>query len=419
MKILIVGAGGREHALAWKCRQSQNVSSVFVTPGNDGMETIAECWKVKDYNVIVEKAQEYQVDLAVIGQEDYLVNGLKEKLEQTGIRVIGPNPDGARLEGSKVFAKQFMERHGIPTADFQVFDNRDAALKFISGSTFPIVIKADGLATGKGVQVCENLASATDWVDQLMVEKKFGSAGDQIVVEAFISGNEVSWFELSDGETHRALLPSQDYKKQLNGGKGPNTGGMGCYAPVSFIDSEMADRIRQEIVIPTFNGLKKEGIRYEGILYFGLMIDSIGPKLLEYNVRLGDPECQTLMPLLDSDIADIFKSIVAKKLDAQPINWKKGSAVTIILASENYPYGGSSQACISGLDSYENFDNTVMFHAATEKKGDRFFSNGGRVLGVTAIADSIQSARSNAYQVADQVSWNGMQYRTDIAKDLM
>lgn len=415
MKILIVGAGGREHALAWKCRQSEKFSGVFVTPGNDGIKAVADCWGLTGHQCILEQAIEHQVDIVVVGQEDYLINGLKEQLEQVGIQVVGPGKMAARLEGSKVFAKQFMVRHGIPTAPFQVFEREQDALNFLSTKTFPVVIKADGLAAGKGVQICDSLDSATAWITQLMSERRYGEAGQAVVIEDFLPGKEVSWFVLSDGEFQKELIPLQDYKKQLDGGNGPNTGGMGCYAPVSFIDEKMAEEIRNRIVIPTFNGLKEEGFAYQGVLYFGLMIGQDGPKLLEYNVRFGDPECQTLMALLKTDLFEIFNSILTKKLEDQEVQWKNGHAVTVILASEHYPNKGSNQAPIDGLENLIETKEAVAFHAATVNKNNRFYTNGGRVLGVTAIGDSLSSAKKLSYQMVEKVFWEGMQFRKDIA----
>lgn len=415
MKILIVGAGGREHALAWKCQQSKKVSGVFVTPGNDGIAIDADCWHLTDHQLIVEKAKDHKIDMAIIGQEDYLVKGLKEQLEAAGIKVIGPGKKAARLEGSKVFAKQFMERHGIPTATFQVFDEYTSTVQFLSHQTYPIVIKADGLAAGKGVQVCKDFTSAQRWLEQLMVKGKYGEAGQTVVIEEFIEGKEISWFVISDELSQKEFIPLQDYKKQFDGGKGPNTGGMGCYAPVPFIDQSMAESIRQSIITPTFSGLKSEGIPYQGVLYFGLMISTKGPILLEYNVRFGDPECQTLMSLLESDLIDLLEAVADKTLSQQTLQWKNGSAVTVILASENYPEGGTVPRSIQGLEALENQSSSKAFHAATALKGSQFYTNGGRVLGLTATGSTLESARHHSYRMAENIFWEGVQFRRDIA----
>ncbi|MCP4754150.1 MAG: phosphoribosylamine--glycine ligase [Proteobacteria bacterium] len=414
MNILIVGAGGREHALAWKCKQSKKASTVHVTPGNGGMETLADCWYITDYEEIVKKAKASRIDLVIVGQEDYLVNGLTELLEAEGIKVFGTSRSAARLEGSKVFAKEFMKRQGIPTARFEAFTDVDLAKEYLHTVQAPYVVKANGLAAGKGVLICSDMETAENGLDEIMADKVFGEAGDQVVIEEFLEGEEASWFVFTDGTNHISLTSLQDHKRQLELDRGPNTGGMGCYAPAPVVTKEIEEKVTREIVEPTLKGMADEGNPYKGVLYIGLMIDRGQPKVVEYNIRFGDPECQPLMMLLDSDLVEITQATVEGRLNELEVRWKNQAAATVILASGGYPKSYEKGFTIQGLEEVEESDRQMVFHAGTRRDQNRFTTSGGRVLGVTCLGDDLQAALDNAYRTVEKISWPGMQFRRDI-----
>lgn len=414
MNILIVGAGGREHALAWKCSQSTKTKGLHVTPGNGGIENIANCWYITDHNDIAEKAKAENIDLVLIGQEDYAVEGLTELLEASGIRVFGAGKNAARLEGSKAFAKNFMKRHSVPSTEFEVFDTFEEARAYLDKVHPPFVIKASGLAAGKGVLICPDIASAEKGLKEIMQDKVFGDAGNEVVVEEFLEGEEASWFVFTDG-THFVSLPSlQDHKRQLELDEGLNTGGMGCYAPAPVVTPEVEERITRDIVEPTLKGMAAEGNPYKGILYVGLMIKDGIPKVVEYNIRFGDPECQPLMMLLDSDLVEIADAVAKETLDSVEVRWKEKAAATIILASGGYPQAYEKGFTIQGLEEIEESDALMIFHAGTKRSQGRFVTSGGRVLGVTSTGTDLQEALDRAYEGVKKISWPGMQYRRDI-----
>jgi len=414
MNILIVGAGGREHALAWKCKQSPKVSSLHVTPGNGGIEQLANCWQLTDHQAILKQAKAEKIDLVIVGQEDYLVEGLTELLEGEGIPVFGPSQAAAQLEGSKEFSKNFMKRHSIPTAGFEVFSEAEAAKAYLKTLDAPYVIKASGLAAGKGVLICKDYEEAAAGIDEIMVEKIFGDSGDQVVIEEFMDGEEASWFVFTDGDHYISMPSLQDHKRQLELDQGPNTGGMGCYAPAPVVTKNVEEKIINEIVEPTLKGMAADGNPYRGILYIGVMIKNGQPRVVEYNIRFGDPECQPLMMLLDSDLVEIAQAAVQNKLHEVDVQWKQQAAATVILASEGYPAAYPKGITIQGLEEVEENDGQVIFHAGTKRDQNRFQTAGGRVLGVTCLGKDLPEALQNCYQQVEKISWPGMQFRRDI-----
>lgn len=414
MNILIVGAGGREHALAWKCRQSPKTTTLHVTPGNGGIETLANCWYLTDHKQIVQKAKECHIDLVLIGQEDYAVKGLTEKLLAEKIKVFGASKQAAQLEGSKEFAKRFMKRHNIPSAEFEVFSDLDSAREFLNGLKAPFVIKASGLAAGKGVLICPDLKSAEQGLREILVDRVFGDAGNKVVIEEFLEGEEASWFVFTDGKNFVSLPSLQDHKRQLELDQGLNTGGMGCYAPAPVVTPEVAKLVTDRIVKPTLEGMATEGNPYKGILYVGLMIQAGQPRVVEYNIRFGDPECQPLMMMLDSDLVEIAEAVADEKLDQIRVEWKQKAAATVILASGGYPQSYRKGYTIQGLEEVQASDELMVFHAGTKKDGNRFLTAGGRVLGITGTGDSLQEALNRVYRTASVISWPEMQYRRDI-----
>lgn len=414
MNVLIVGAGGREHALTWKCKQSPKISSLHVTPGNGGIENIANCWHTTDHQEILEKAKANKIDLVIVGQEDYLVAGLADQLEAEGIKVFGPSQAAAQLEGSKEFAKNFMKRNGIPSADFEVFSEVDKAKAYLKTLNAPYVIKASGLAAGKGVLICEDLESAEKGLDEIMVDKAFGKSGDLVVIEEFMVGEEASWFVFTDGESYKCMPSLQDHKRQMELDKGLNTGGMGCYSPAPIVTKDVEEKVIKEVVEPTLEGMAKEGNPYRGILYIGLMIDQGQPRVVEYNIRFGDPECQPLMMLLDSDLVEIAEAGADKKLGEVDVKWKDEAAATVVLASGGYPQAYEKGFTIQGLEEVQENDRQVVFHAGTKKDQNRYLTTGGRVLGVTCLGATLQDALDNAYEIVEKIHWPGVQYRRDI-----
>lgn len=414
MNVLIIGAGGREHALAWKCKQSRKITTLHVTPGNGGIENIADCWYLTDHKQILSKAKAENIQLAIIGQEDYLVEGLTELLEAEKIAVFGPIQAAARLEGSKVFAKEFMQRHHIPTAGFAKFDNVELAKAYLKEINAPYVIKANGLAAGKGVLICTDIDTAERGLDEIMVERQFGAAGEHVVIEEFLEGEEASFFVFTDGISHVTLPSLQDHKRQLELDQGLNTGGMGCYAPAPVVTTEIADKIVQQVVEPTLRGMAEEGCPYKGILYIGLMIKDEQPRVVEYNIRFGDPECQPLMMLLDSDLVEVTLAVAEGRLSETMVQWKPQAAVTVILASGGYPGSYEKGFVIQGLEEVAASDQQMVFHAGTKRDQNRYLTAGGRVLGVTCVGENLEEALKRAYLNVARISWPGMQFRRDI-----
>jgi len=416
MKILVVGSGGREHTLVWKLASSPLVDKLFVAPGNAGMAELAECVDIKANDLIRlgDFAVKNSIDLSIVGPEIPLTLGIVDEFEKRNLKILGPTKLAAEIEGSKVFAKEFMKKYHIPTASFKIFDHPNEASDFIRSSEFPLVIKADGLAAGKGAVVVEDEQFALSTIRQMMVEKIYGEAGRRVVVEDFLEGEEITILAFTDGETIIPMLSSQDHKRIFDGNRGPNTGGMGAYAPTTIVDDRMMKIIYDEVLEPTVAGLKKEGRIFKGILYAGLIMTDRGPKVMEFNCRLGDPETQVILPLLKSDLAEIFMSIVEGEFSLQDVEWDDRFAVCVVLASSGYPGKYEVDKEIFGLNKAKQMEDVLIFHAGTKKQKDRVYTNGGRVLGVTAKDISMEKAIQKAYSAVDKIRFEGMQYRKDI-----
>lgn len=419
MKILLVGSGGREHALLEKISQSSLVQKIFVAPGNGGMQDKAECLDIKadDIAGLLSFAQKEGVDLTVVGPELPLTLGIVDQFEEAGLKCFGPSERASIVEGSKVFTKEFCKRHNIPTAHFVTFSEPEHAKTYIQESnTYPAVIKADGLAAGKGVIIAKNFEEAEQAIDSMLVDKTFGDAGSKIVVEDFLPGEEASFFILTDGKKFVEFPAAQDHKRVFDNDEGPNTGGMGAYAPAPVVTDAVHQKILDQVVHPTLVGLKEENRRFVGFLYIGLMIDAEGnPQLIEYNCRLGDPEAQVILPLLDSDLVAIMLQCLEGKLDHKAVSVKKESAATVVLASEGYPGSYKKGHPISGLDQPPP-EGVFVYHAGTAHDGSGYTTQGGRVLSVTATHTDLRQALSQAYAVVEKIDWPGRHYRKDIGK---
>ncbi len=416
MKILVVGSGGREHALIWKLSKSKKVDKIYCAPGNGGISLNAKCVNIKADNVgaLADFAARNKIHLTVVGPEASLAAGIVDEFQKRKLKIFGPDRKAAQLESSKVFSKEFMRKYHIPTAPFRTFTTAAEAMGFCRALEFPAVIKADGLAAGKGVVVVKDVSQAEMVIEDMMLKKVFGPAGDRIVIESFLTGQEVSIMAISDGKTVLPLLPSQDHKQALEGDRGPNTGGMGAYCPVPFISPETMESIIEHVLVPTINGLTQEGITYRGILYAGLMLSESGPKVLEYNCRFGDPETQVVLPLLKTDLAELMLAVSSQNLASiGKLNWKNESAVCVILASKGYPGRYTTGATISGLQDVRD-PGCLVFHAGTERKGDRWLTAGGRVLGVTALDTDLKQALNRVYRMVNRVRFEGVMYRKDI-----
>ena len=416
MQVLVIGSGGREHALAWKAAQSASVEKVYCVPGNPGIAQIAECvpMDISDNDALVAFALENKIDLTIVGPEVPLANGVVDAFRAKGLAIFGPTQAAAQIEGSKSFAKDLMKKYGIPTAAFEVFTDAEAAKAYIVEQGAPIVIKADGLAAGKGVVVAMTLDEALEAVDMMMCDQAFGSAGCQVVVEEFLTGEEASILTFCDGTTIVPMISSQDHKRAYDNDEGPNTGGMGTYAPAPVVTADVLARVQKEILAPTVAAMKAEGMPYTGCLYAGLMITENGPIVIEFNARFGDPETQVVLPLLDSDMAEIMMACVNGNLADLDIQWKDGAAVCVVMAAGGYPQGYRKGDVISGLDKAAELGATV-FHAGTAVKDGNIVTNGGRVLGVTAIGTDIQKAVDNAYEAVKSIHFDDVHYRNDIA----
>ena len=414
--VLVVGGGGREHALAWAFNNSRQVDRVFVAPGNAGTAEIAENVPVGtgDIEALVKFAQKEKVNLTVVGPEAPLAEGIVDRFAAAKLPIFGPTKKAARVESSKVFAKELALREGIPTAPAEIFDDVEAARRYVDISGAPCVIKADGLAAGKGVTVAMSEEEAFAAIDKMMVEKIFGAAGERILIEDYVSGEEASILAITDGERTALMVPSQDHKRLEDGDGGPNTGGMGAYAPAPVIDGKMLKTIAETIIEPTFAGLAKEGITYRGCLYAGLIVDFEGPKLLEFNCRFGDPEAQAVLPLLQDDLFEICAAAAAGKLPEGRLNWRPGAAVSVVAASKGYPGKYEKGCVIKGLDKVAAWDDVIVFHAGTAKEKDKTVTAGGRVLAVTALGISVANAVNRAYDAMGRIHFSGMQYRRDI-----
>ena len=411
---MVVGSGGREHALVWKLSKSKRISHLYAAPGNPGMKGLAQLVPIstKDIYMLAEWARHEQIDLTVVGPEQPLVDGMVNEFEARGLAIIGPSKRAAQLEGSKAFAKEFMRRNNIPTASFQVFSDTQEALEFIREASYPLVIKADGLAAGKGVIVAHSVKEAEEQINRFLLEGKLGEAGKKIVVEEFLAGEEVSVIALADGRNVKALIPAIDHKRLLDGDRGPNTGGMGACAPAfAVIRERQLPIIEEEILERTIWGMWREGIPYKGFLYAGLMLTERGPKVLEFNCRLGDPEAQAILPLLKTDWIDIFLALRDGELDLTDWSWEEKYCVCVVLASEGYPENPQTGREISGLD---RLDDVIPFFSGVSEKDGRYYTAGGRVLGLTAVDADFDRALNKAYAAAEKVNFEGKQYRRDI-----
>ena len=418
MKILIVGSGGREHALAWKIAQSPKAEKIYCAPGNAGIAEYAECVDITamEFDKLAAFAKEKEIDLTVIGMDDPLVGGIVDVFEAQGLRVFGPRKNAAILEGSKAFSKDLMKKYDIPTAAYENFDDPEKALAYLEHADFPIVLKADGLALGKGVLICNTLEEAKDGVKSIMLDKKFGSAGNQMVIEEFMTGREVSVLSFVDGKTIRIMTSAQDHKRALDGDQGLNTGGMGTFSPSPFYTEEVDAFCRKYIYQKTVDAMAAEGREFKGIIFFGLMLTSKGPKVLEYNARFGDPEAQVVLPRMKNDIMDVFEACVDGTLDQIELEFEDNAAVCVVLASDGYPVKYDKGLEIRGLENFKDKEGYYVFHAGTKFKDGKIVTNGGRVLGVVATGDDLKKARTNAYEAVKLVNFDNKYCRSDIGK---
>ena len=416
MRVLVVGGGGREHALAWKLAQSPGLDALWCAPGNAGIAEVATCVPiaVDDVKGLARFAREHRIDLTVVGPELPLTLGLVDRFAQDGLRAFGPTAAAARLEGSKVFAKELLRQLRIPTAFFGAFADPDEATRFVDEVGAPVVVKADGLAAGKGVFICSTVREAHEAVEQLMRQRLFGDAGSRVVVEEFLQGEELSFMAISDGETVLPLEPSQDHKRVLDGDHGPNTGGMGAYSPVPLVTEALRAHVMRDIMEPLVLGLARQGIRYTGVLYAGLMVHEGHAKVLEFNVRFGDPEAQVLMLRLTSDLAALMDAACEGSLADETVTWDPRAAACVVLAAEGYPGTVERGRPIAGLAELGGWTGGVVFHAATRRDNGRVVTDGGRVLGVTARGHSVADAVAEAYAAVARIAWPGMHYRHDI-----
>lgn len=416
MKILVVGSGGREHAIIWKLKQSKKVDKMYCAPGNAGIAELAELVAIKATDVVklADWAKDNAIDLTVIGMEDPLTLGIVDLFNERGLKVFGPDKKAAILEGSKVFSKDLMKKYKIPSATYEVFDDPSVAKIYLETCQYPIVLKTDGLAAGKGVLICNDKATALAGVDELMVDKKFGDSGSRIVMEEFMTGPEVSVLSFCDGKTIIPMVSAQDHKRAYDNDEGLNTGGMGTFSPSKHYTEAVHEFCEKEIYQPTLKAMALEGRPYTGIIFFGLMITPNGPRVVEYNARFGDPEAQVVLTRLKTDLVEVFEAAIAGTLDQISLEWSKEAAVCVILASGGYPVAYENGYEITGLDQHKNSKDVLVFHAGTRFQGDKIVTNGGRVLGVTAIGADIDQARLAAYDAIKTIDFHKKHYRTDI-----
>lgn len=418
MKVLVVGGGGREHALVRKIKESKKVNEIFCTPGNGGISYDAKCFDVAatDIDGVVNLAKEIKADLVVVAPDDPLVAGMVDALNEAGFKTFGPRANAAIIEGSKVFSKELMQKYNIPTAEYKVFDNAEEAIEYIKErNEFPTVIKADGLALGKGVIIPENLDDAIAGVKEIMEDKIFGASGNNIVVEEFLTGPEVSVLAFTDGKCVKPMVSSMDHKRALDGDRGLNTGGMGTVSPNPYYTQEVAKECMDKIFIPTINAMNNEGRTFKGCLYFGLMITPKGPKVIEYNCRFGDPETQVVLPRLKTDIVDIFEAIDNDTLSDLDVEWSDDACACVIMASGGYPKSYPKGIEITGLSNGQ-LDGVTVYHAGTKLQDNKLVTSGGRVLGVTALGDTLENALKKSYDAVEKIHFEGAHYRRDIGK---
>ncbi|MBR2561132.1 MAG: phosphoribosylamine--glycine ligase [Eubacterium sp.] len=419
MKVLIVGSGGREHVIAWKVAQNPTVTKIYCAPGNAGIAGVAECVPIKamEFDKLAEFAEEQQIDLTIVGMDDPLVGGIVDVFEQRGLRVFGPRKNAAILEGSKAFSKDLMKKYGIPTAAYETFDDPDKAIAYLENARFPIVLKADGLALGKGVLICEDLEQAKDGVREIMMDKKFGSAGNQMVIEEFLTGREVSVLSFVDGKTIKTMASAQDHKRAKDGDEGLNTGGMGNFSPTPYYTKEVEEFCEKYVFQPTVDAMAAEGRPFKGVIFFGLILTEDGPKVLEYNARFGDPEAQVVLPRMENDLIEVVEACIDGTLDKVDLKFKDDACVCVVLASDGYPLAYDKGLPIRGLKRFEGKDRYFVFHAGTafNDKGE-IVTNGGRVLGITALGRDLKEARANAYEAVEWIDFDNKYYRHDIGK---
>ena len=418
MKVLIVGSGGREHAIAYSVAKSSKVEKIYCAPGNAGITEFAECVAIgaMEFDKLVAFAKEKEIDLVVVGMDDPLVGGLVDELEAAGIRTFGPRKNAAILEGSKAFSKDLMKKYNIPTAAYENFDDAEKALAYLETAKFPIVLKADGLALGKGVLICNTLEEAKDGVKEIMLDKKFGASGNTMVVEEFMTGREVSVLSFVDGKTIKTMSSAQDHKRAKDGDQGLNTGGMGTFSPSPFYTEEVDTFCQRYIFQPTVDAMRAEGREFKGVIFFGLMLTPEGPKVLEYNARFGDPETQVVLPRMKTDIVEVFEACVDGTLDQVDLQFENNAAVCVVLASDGYPLAYKKGLPITGLEEFEKHEGYYCFHAGTKFEGDQIVTNGGRVLGITAKGANLKEARANAYAATEWVNFENKYKRNDIGK---
>lgn len=418
MKVLIVGSGGREHAIAWSVAKSDKVDKIYCAPGNAGITEFAECVNIgaMEFDKLVQFAKEKEIDLTVIGMDDPLVAGVVDAFEAEGLRVFGPNKAAAILEGSKAFSKDLMKKYNIPTAAYENFDNPEDALTYLETAKFPIVLKADGLALGKGVLICNTLEEAKDGVKSIMLDKKFGTAGNTMVIEEFMTGREVSVLSFVDGKTIKTMTSAQDHKRAKDGDEGLNTGGMGTFSPSPFYTKKVEEFCEKYVYQATVDAMRKEGREFKGIIFFGLMLTADGPKVLEYNARFGDPETQVVLPRMKTDIIDVFEACIDGRLDEIELEFEDNAAVCVVLASDGYPLAYEKGFEIAGLEEFNKHDGYYCFHAGTKWEDGKIVTNGGRVLGVTAKGADLKEARANAYKATEWVQFANKYKRNDIGK---
>ena len=418
MKVLIVGSGGREHAIAYSVSKSPKVEKIYCAPGNAGISELAECVPIgaMEFDKLAQFAAEQKIYLTIVGMDDPLVGGIVDVFEEKGLRVFGPAKNAAILEGSKAFSKDLMKKYHIPTAAYENFDNAKDALSYLETAKFPIVLKADGLALGKGVLICNDLEEAKAGVQEIMLDKKFGSAGNTMVIEEFMTGREVSVLSYVDGKTIKTMTSAQDHKRAMDGDKGLNTGGMGTFSPSPFYTKEIDEYCQKHIYQPTVDAMRAEGRPFKGIIFFGLMLTEDGPKVLEYNARFGDPEAQVVLPRMKNDIIEVMEACIDGKLDEIDLQFEDNAAVCVVLASEGYPVKYEKGIPITGFENFKGKDGYYCFHAGTKLENGQIVTNGGRVLGITAKGANLKEARKNAYEATEWISFANKYMRHDIGK---
>ena len=418
MKILVIGSGGREHALIWKLSQSSAVDKIYCAPGSAGIAEFAELVTIAPHQIekLADFAAQQKIDLTVVGPELPLTLGISDLFESRGLKIFGPNRDAAQLEGSKAFAKKIMTENSIPTAAAGIFSDAESARRYLDQNPAPYVVKADGLAAGKGVLICANREEAHCAVDEIIVKKAFGQAGEKVVIEEFLQGEEASFMVLTDGDHVLALPSSQDHKRVFDNDQGPNTGGMGAYSPAPVVTQTVEDRVLREVVTPLMAGLKRQGIVYRGVIYVGLMLTNSGPKVLEFNARFGDPECQVIMMRLKSDLVPLLQATVNGTLQTVHPEWYRDPAVCVVLSAGGYPGSYETGKEIRGLEELKDWPKGFVFHAGTRRESGRWQTSGGRVLGVTARGHDLAGAMQEVYRAINAISWDGMHYRRDIAR---